>query len=176
MTTLTLPVGDRDHIEGRLSAPVVLVEYGDYQCPHCGHAFPIIKRLQTAMRDDLCFVFRNFPLTEVHPQAEEAAEAAEAAAAQGKFKEMHDIIFQNQERLTADDLVGYAETVGLDVQRFVDAMEDGTYYERVREDFMSGVRSGVNGTPTFFINGERYDGSWEFEPFLARLRAVTAAR
>jgi protein-disulfide isomerase len=174
--TLTLPVGDRDHIEGELTAPVVLVEYGDYECPHCGHAFPIIKRIQKAMGDDLCFVFRNFPLTEVHPHAQEAAEAVEAAAAQGRFKEMHDIVFDNQEALAADDLVAYAERVGLDMDRFVSEMETGAHYDRVREDFMSGVRSGVNGTPTFFVNGDRYEDSWEYGPFLANLQRVRDAR
>jgi len=172
MTTLQPPVSSRDHIEGEIGAPVTLVEYGDYQCPHCGHAFPIVKRIQEAMGNDLCFVFRNFPLSEVHPNAQAAAEAAEAAAAQGKFAEMHDIIFENQDRLDPNDLLGYAEHVGLDTKRFVSEMEAGDYAERVREDFMSGVRSGVNGTPTFFINGQRYDDSWDYGPLLAHLQRV----
>ena len=170
MTTLQPAVSARDHIEGDIAAPVTLVEYGDYECPHCGHAFPIIKRIQKALGNDLCFVFRNFPLSEVHPNATAAAEAAEAAAAQGKFVEMHDIIFENQDRLGPGDLLGYAQQCGLDTQRFVREMEAGDYTDRVREDFMSGVRSGVNGTPTFFVNGQRYDDSWDYGPLLAHLQ------
>jgi protein-disulfide isomerase len=172
MTSLTPPVSERDHIEGNPQAATTLVEYGDYECPHCGHAFPIIKRVQQAMGDDLRFVFRNFPLSQVHPFAESAAEAAEAAAAQGKFVQMHDLIFENQDRLEPNDLVAYARQAGLDITRFEQDMESGTYSERVREDFMSGVRSGVNGTPTFFINGNRYEDSWDFEPLLAALRSA----
>jgi protein-disulfide isomerase len=172
MTSLTPPVSERDHIEGNPKAATTLVEYGDYECPHCGHAFPIIKRVQQAMGDDLRFVFRNFPLSQVHPFAESAAEAAEAAAAQGKFVQMHDLIFENQDRLEPNDLVAYARQAGLDITRFEQDMESGAYSERVREDFMSGVRSGVNGTPTFFINGNRYEDSWDFEPLLAALRSA----
>jgi protein-disulfide isomerase len=124
------------------------------------------------MGDDLRFVFRNFPLSQVHPFAESAAEAAEAAAAQGKFVQMHDLIFENQDRLEPNDLVAYARQAGLDIARFEQDMESGAYSERVREDFMSGVRSGVNGTPTFFINGNRYEDSWDFEPLLAALRSA----
>ncbi|MGH2633804.1 MAG: DsbA family protein, partial [Tepidiformaceae bacterium] len=133
-------------------------------------AFPIVKRIQEAMGKNLCFVFRNFPLSQVHPHAEAAAEAVEAAAAQGKFAEMHDIIFENQDRLEPQDLLDYAQKVGLDTKRFVEEMESGTYEERVREDFMSGVRSGVNGTPTFFVNGQRYDDSWDYAPLLSHLQ------
>jgi protein-disulfide isomerase len=172
MTSLTPPVSERDHIEGNAQAATTLVEYGDYECPHCGRAFPIIKRVQQAMGDDLRFVFRNFPLSQVHPFAESAAEAAEAAAAQGKFVQMHDLIFENQDRLEPNDLVAYARQAGLDITRFEQDMESGAYSERVREDFMSGVRSGVNGTPTFFINGNRYEDSWDFEPLLAALRSA----
>jgi protein-disulfide isomerase len=172
MTSLTPPVSERDHIEGNAQAATTLVEYGDYECPHCGRAFPIIKRVQQAMGDDLRFVFRNFPLSQVHPFAESAAEAAEAAAAQGKFVQMHDLIFENQDRLEPNDLVAYARQAGLDIARFEQDMESGAYSERVREDFMSGVRSGVNGTPTFFINGNRYEDSWDFEPLLAALRSA----
>jgi len=170
MTMLQLAVSDSDHIEGNVDAPVTLVEYGDYECPHCGHAAPIVKRIQATMGLQLRFVFRNFPLTQVHPNADAAAQAAEAAAVQGKFVEMHDMLFANQDRLAPDDLLRYAEKVGLDIQRFVSAMEAGDYAGRVRDDFMSGVRSGVNGTPTFFVNGQRYDDSWEYAPLLANLQ------
>lgn len=170
MTSLELPVSDRDHFEGDPSAAVTVVEYGDYQCPPCGRAFPIVKRIQQEMGEKLRFVFRNFPLSQVHPDAESAAEAAEAAAAQGNFTQMHDLLFQNQDRLAAGDLIQYARQAGLDVARFEQDMKAGTYRERVREDLEGGIRSGVQGTPTFFVNGESYEGSWNFEPFLEALR------
>lgn len=161
MGRLTQPVGERDHAQGPADAPVTLVEYGDYECPHCGRAYPIVKDVQRRLGDRLRFVFRNFPLSSIHPHAEHAAESAEAAAPQGKFWEMHDYLFEHQQSLEDDDLMQYAEGVGLDTDRFVREMEAGAHQERVREDFSSGVRSGVNGTPTFFINGVRHDGSWD---------------
>ena len=160
--TLTMPVSaDRDHIQGPASAPVTLVEYGDYQCPFCGAAYPIIKDVQARMGDGLRFVFRNFPISTSHPNAELAAEAAEAAAVQGKFWEMHDLLYENQDRLGGDDLHAYAGRLGLDLETFDRELAGHAYAARVREDFMSGVRSGVNGTPTFYVNGSRYDGSTE---------------
>ena len=158
---LTIPVGERDHIQGPADAPVTLVEYGDYECPYCGRAYPIVKRVQHHMGDRLRFVFRNFPITTSHPHAVRAAEAAEAAAAQGKFWQMHDMLYEHQQTLEDADLRNFAEQLGLDVARFDRDMAEHRYEDRVREDFMSGVRSGVNGTPTFFINGVRYDGSWD---------------
>jgi len=171
---LLLPVGPRDHIQGPANAPVTLVEYGDFECPYCGAAHPIIKKTQEIMRDDLRFVFRHFPLTQVHPHAQAAAEAAEAAGSQGQFWEMHDLLYENQPRLDALHLVRYAEERGLDTVRFVRELKEGVYQGRVREDFMSGVRSGVNGTPAFFINGIRYDDSWELEPLVAALEEESA--
>jgi protein-disulfide isomerase len=169
--TLTMLVsGDRDHIQGPASAPVTLVEYGDYQCPFCGAAYPILKDVQARMGDGLRFVFRNFPISTSHPNAELAAEAAEAAAVQGKFWEMHDLLYENQDRLGSEDLHAYAERLGLDLEAFDRALADHAYAARVREDFMSGVHSGVNGTPTFYVNGSRYDGSYETESLLAALR------
>jgi protein-disulfide isomerase len=158
---LTPPVNAHDHAEGPENAPITLVEYGDYECPHCGRAYPIIKAVQKALGSQLRFVFRNFPLAEAHPHALHAAQAAEAAAVQGKFWEMHDTIFEHQHALEDRDLVRYAETLGLDAVRVARELEAGTYATRVRDDFRSGVRSGVNGTPTFFVNGQRYEGSWE---------------
>jgi protein-disulfide isomerase len=172
---LTLPVSqDRDHIQGPAEAPVTLVEYGDYECPYCGAAYPIVKEVQARLGDGLRFVFRNFPITTSHPHAEQAAEAAEAAASQGRFWEMHDLLYENQKRLRDADLHGYAETLGLDTERFDKELAEHVHAARVREDFMSGVRSGVNGTPTFFINGVRHDDSYDLETFLAALeRAAT---
>lgn len=169
---LVLPVGDRDHAQGPANAPVTLVEYGDYECPYCGQAYPIVKAVQKVLGPRLRFVFRNFPLSEAHPNASNAAEAAEAAGQQGKFWEMHDTLFEHQDALRPRDLVAYATRLGLDSERLARELESHTHATRVREDFMSGVRSGVNGTPTFFINGERHDGSWDQRHLLAAIEAV----
>jgi protein-disulfide isomerase len=158
-SSLTLPVAKRDHIQGPIDAPIKLVEYGDYECPYCGEAFPIIKAIQERLGDRLCFTFRNFPLVNSHPHAQHAAEAAEAAGAQGKFWEMHDILFENQEALDDENIAEYASTLGLDARRLIDEVVTGVHIARVREDFRSGARGGVNGTPTLFINGARYDGA-----------------
>jgi protein-disulfide isomerase len=165
---LTPPVSERDHSTGDPNAPVTLVEYGDYECPHCGPAYPIVKSIQHRLGRKLRFVFRNFPLAESHPHARHAAEAAEAAAVQGKFWQMHDALFENQDRLEDEDIVALAKRLKLDANAIDAALAEGTYTSRVREDFRSGVRSGVNGTPTFFINGERYDGSWADEDGFVR--------
>ncbi len=160
---LTPPVNAQDHVAGPDDAPVTLVEYGDFECPYCGMAHPIVKKVRRELGNQLRFVFRHFPLAEAHPHARIAAQAAEAAGAQGKFWEMHDTLFENQQALDVEDLVGYAKALGLDTTRFARDLEAGTYLKRVRDDFRSGVRSGVNGTPTFFVNGVRYDGSWANE-------------
>jgi protein-disulfide isomerase len=172
--TLTLPVGDRDHIQGASTAAVTLLEYGDYECPYCGAAYPIVKQVQEAMGDGLRFVFRNFPISTSHPHAELAAEAAEAAAAQDQFWPMHDLLYENQQRLEANDLLGYADSLGLDVERFERELEGHVHAPRVREDFMSGVRSGVNGTPSFYINGVRYEDSYDLDTLLGALQRATA--
>jgi len=169
---LVLPVGPRDHAKGPANAPVTLVEYGDYECPHCGRAHPIVRSIQHALGERLRFVFRNFPLTEAHPNAENAAEAAEAAGAQGKFWEMHDELFDHQDALEPPDLVTYAERLGLDADAVGAAVEHHNDAERVREDFMSGGRGGVNGTPTFFLNGKRYDGEWDRRHLLAAIEQI----
>jgi protein-disulfide isomerase len=168
---LTLPVReDRDHIQGPASAPVTLVEYGDYECPYCGKAYPIVKAVQEQLGEGLRFVFRNFPISTSHPHAEQAAEAAEAAAAQGSFWEMHDRLYENQKRLGPEDLHLYADVLGLSVDVFEKELAEQVHADRVHEDFMSGVRSGVNGTPTFFINGARHDDSYELETLLAAIQ------
>jgi protein-disulfide isomerase len=170
--SLTLPVGQRDHQQGPETAPVTLVEYGDYECPHCGEAYPIVKEIERRLGDRLHFVFRNFPLTQSHPHAEHAAEAAEAAAVQGKFWEMHDYLFEHQQALDDAHLVQYAVALNLDEETFKREMTEHVHTNRVREDFLSGVRSGVNGTPTFFINGVRHDGSYELETLFAAIEAT----
>ena len=169
---LTLPVDNsRDHIQGPPTAPVTLLEYGDYQCPYCGQAYPIIKQVQKHLGNKLRFVFRNFPITQIHPHAQHAAEAAESAAAQNKFWEMHDHLYEHQQALEDNHLEKYANKLGLDLAQFNHDMSSHAHAQRIREDFLSGVRSGVNGTPTFYINGTRYDGSWDLETLLKILRA-----
>ena len=168
-------VSERDHIQGPADAPVTLVEYGDFQCPYCGQAYPIVQEVQRRLGDRLRFVFRNFPLTQVHPRTEPAAEAAETAAAQGAFWAMHDTLFEHQRRLEDDRLARYAREVGLDVGRFKADMASHAHAERVREDFLSGVRSGVNGTPTFFINGVRHDASYDLHTLLDAIKRAEEA-
>jgi protein-disulfide isomerase len=170
--TLAMPVSEeRDHILGPRTAPVTLVEYGDYECPHCGQAHYVLQDLMAEMADQARLVFRNFPLTQIHPRAEQAAEAAEAAGAQGRFWEMHDTLFENQDALEEEDLLAYAQEIGLDLNRFQLELFQRVYAPRVREDFLSGVRSGVNGTPTFFINGRRHDGPWDLRSLAAAIIA-----
>ena len=159
---LTPPFSARDHVQGHADALVTLVEFGDYQCPYCGAAYPVVKRVQQALGRNLRFGFRNFPLTQAHPYALVAAEAAEAAALQGKFWEMHDFIYEHQEELEPDLLLVWAEEVGLDLEEFGAAIKQGGTTKRIKEDRTSGIRSGVNGTPCFFINGARYDGPADF--------------
>jgi protein-disulfide isomerase len=169
--TLTVPVNERDHVQGLPTAAVTLLEYGDFQCPYCGAAYAEVKEVQRALGDDLLFAFRHFPLAQIHQFALGAAEAAEAAGAQGKFWEMHDLLFENQRHLAPPDLLRYATTLGLDLDRFTADLEQGTHEPKIREDFMSGVRSGVNGTPTFFINGVRHNGGYDAASLLDGIRA-----
>jgi protein-disulfide isomerase len=174
MTILTIPVSSRDHIQGPATAPVTLLEYGDYECPYCGAAFPIVKQVQQRLGDQLRFVFRNFPLSTVHPHAQQAAEAAETAGTQGKFWEMHDTLFEHQRALDTPSLLQYAQSLGVNVEQFERDLLSQTVAERVREDFLSGIRSGVNGTPTFFINGRRHEGSYDRETLLAALEQAAS--
>jgi protein-disulfide isomerase len=152
---------------------MVLVEYGDYQCPYCGAAYPIVKQVQKELGRRLRFVFRNFPITTSHPQAEWAAETAEAAAIQGRFWEMHDFLYENQASLADHGFFStYAKKLNLDVKRLEDEVAQHVRAGRVREDFMSGVKSGVNGTPTFFIGGVRYDGYPGLGPLMTALETA----
>ena len=173
--SLTPSVSQRDHQQGPETAPVTLVEYGDYECPYCGQAYPIVKEIQRRLGDRLRFVFRNFPLTQSHPHAQHAAEAAEAAAAQERFWEMHDYLFEHQQALDDAHLVHYAVALHLEKERFEREMTEHVHANRVHEDFLSGVRSGVNGTPTFFINGVRHDASYALETLLAAIEAAMSS-
>jgi len=159
----------RDHVQGPVEAPMALVEYGDYECPYCGEAHPIVKAVQAQLGERLSFAFRNFPLANVHPHAEHAAEAAEAAGAQGQFWEMHDLLFENQDALDDESLEELASSLGLDSQRLVDEVLKRVYEGRLREDLVSGIKNGVNGTPTFFVNGVLYEGEPEVDSLVAAL-------
>ena len=173
MAKLHPEIHENDHQKGSETATVTLTEYGDYQCPYCGQAYQIVKKIQQQLGEKLLFVFRNFPLESLHPHAVLAAIAAEAAGKQGKFWQMHDIIYENQQTLEFDDLVMMAKAIGLDVAEFKKAIEsDQNLQEKVQQDFESGMRSGVNGTPSFFVNGFRYDGDWSEGPFLEYLESV----
>jgi protein-disulfide isomerase len=175
MANLKVPVSPQDHAQGPDSAPVTLVEYGDYQCPHCGRAYPIVKRIQKHFGDRLRFIFRNFPLNEMHPDAESAAETAEFAGANGKFWEMHDLIFENQPRLGSELYLELAGRLGLSVEALQSALESEQYQDRVANDFKGGVRSGVNGTPTFYINGHRHDAPFDYEDLAAAIETASSA-
>ncbi|AMJ55236.1 MULTISPECIES: DsbA family protein [Stenotrophomonas] len=154
MSTLRIPVNTRDHAQGPLDAPVILVEYGDYQCPYCGEAYEGIKELQAQFGASLCFVFRNFPLSDDHPQALPAAVFAEYAATHGKFWEAHDALYENQDRLGPAFYVELARELALDIEGLQEALEAGQLASRIQADLNGGLRSGVNGTPSFFINGQ----------------------
>ncbi len=165
---LAVPVSSRDHIRGPALTPVTLVEYGDFECPYTRRARPVVRRLRQDFGDQLRFVFRNFPLMRIHPHAQAAAEAAEAAAAQGRYWEMHDLLFDNQRHLEDEDLRRYASKLHLDMARFGRELAEHAHARRVREDFRGGLKSGVRGTPTFFVNGLRHDGRND----IAALRAA----
>jgi protein-disulfide isomerase len=167
---LTLPVDEsRDHILGQANAPVTLIEYGDYECPYCAQAYIIIKKVQERLGSKLRFVFRNFPVTKTRPHAYKAALAAEAAAAQGKFWEMYDYLFEHGEAVTDDSLRRSVAKLGLDLTRFDREFRDSVYSSHIDEDIQSADSSGVKSTPTFFINGDRYDGKWDQDSLLSAL-------
>ncbi|WP_109476298.1 DsbA family protein [Paraburkholderia sp. C35] len=173
MHLLSPPIETIDRIQGNPYAAVTLVEYGDFQCPYCGTMYGIIKEVQKALQADLRFAFRQFPLTNLHAHALHAAEFAEAADSAGKFWEAHDTLFENQTSLDGSALAKYASQLDIPLQR-VHAAFDGDYDERIKRDFSSGLESGVQGTPTLFINGQRYDGEHDTENLLAAL--LVAAR
>jgi protein-disulfide isomerase len=170
---LVVPVSERDHSQGPATAAVTLVQYGDYECPYTRQSTTIVRAIQQQLGDQLRFVFRNFPLTEIHPHALHAALAAETAAMQGMFWEMHDYIFHHQHTLQDSDLEQFAEAVGLDMQQYARALAEQRSLARIEEDVEGGERSGVQGTPTFFINGVLYRGSWEQDALLAALQAAS---
>lgn len=174
MANLKIPVGPADHALGDENAPVTLVEYGDYECPHCGRAHPIVQAVKKHFGKQLRFVYRHFPLTQVHPYAEPAAEAAEFAGVNGRFWEMHDAIFDNQDRLSVPLLTELAQEFGLSPEDLASAFQAHEFARQVKDQFMGGVRSGVNGTPTFFINGSRYEGMNEFDDFVEAIEAARA--
>jgi protein-disulfide isomerase len=171
--SLALPVqSGRDHIRGILSAPITLLEYGDFECPHCGAAWPVVEEVRRRMGEQLRFVYRHFPLVAIHPHAEHAAEAAEAAGTQGQFWPMHDLLFAHQDALADADLLAYAAELFLNTSRFARDLASSRYASRVQEDLVSGMRSGVQGTPTFFINGERHAGGYDLESLLGAVERV----
>ena len=162
---LTVPVNPADHYQGPLGAKLMLLEYGDYECPHCRLVYHNIKDLQEYLGDQMCYIYRHLPITAAHPHAQMAAEAAEAAAAQGKFWEMHDCLYDRPD-LDEAHLMSYAQEIGLDMDQFRSDLANHTFAADVQADFDSGIRSGANGTPTFFLNGERYDGAWDLESLM----------
>jgi protein-disulfide isomerase len=171
MSKLSPPVTAKDHTQGPITAPVTLVEYGDYQCPSCGDAFPIVERLQKHFGDKLRFVFRNFPL-EMHPYAEHAAETAEFAAAHDKFWEMHALLYKQQRNLSDSHLLKLATELKLSTDDLTKALEAGTYKARVQHDMESGEKSGVTGTPMFYINGQLYDEDYDYDTLTAAIESA----
>lgn len=175
MATLKVPVTDEDHIQGSVRAPIVLVEYSDYQCRYCAMVYPIVKAIQEHFGQRLCFVFRNFPLSEKHSYAEPAAETAEFAAKHNCFWEMHDLIYVSNQNLDISQLLECARKLNLPVDELKLAIENRTFESKIQSDFLGGVRSGVNGTPTFFINNQRYDGPIDLKGFIYGINFMTAS-
>ena len=172
MSELSIAVTKHDHVQGDLNAACGLVEYGDYECPSCGAAQGMIKELQAHFGDQMSFTFRNFPLREIHPWAEPAAEVAEFAASHGKFWEMHDLLFANQDALKESTFRDLLKSLGLSTVDFELARTSATANKRIAADFSGGIRSGVNGTPTFFLNGDRYDGPADYDSMVALIEQV----
>ncbi|MEO8025116.1 MAG: thioredoxin domain-containing protein [Bryobacteraceae bacterium] len=166
---MLLLLRDDDHVRGPEDAVHTLVEYGDYECPDCGTLYALLRDLQEEASRTLRLVFRHYPLSGIHKHAQQAAEAAEAAGAQGKFWEMHGLLFERQNALETKQLIEYAGELSLDVDRFRHELKDGRYSDRVREDFRAGVQNGVYGTPGLFLDGVRRDGKWDKESLAAEL-------
>lgn len=175
MAKLKTPLADQDHVQGNSKATHTLVEYGDYECPHCGAAHPLVKEIQKHFGKQLRFVFRNFPLTNIHPHAHAAAEVAEFAGSKGKFWEMHDLLFENQARLGEELFAQLASALHLDPAELQTALAEKTFAKRVDADFSGGVRSGVNGTPTFYIDGQRHNGPMDLGTMVAAIEAAPAS-
>jgi len=164
-----LTIVESDRLQGAIDAPVILIEYGDYQCPYCAEVHKMIKTIQQRLDRQLCFVFRHFPQRQLHFQAQRAAEAAEAAAAQGKFWQMHNLLFERQKCLSDGNLLEYANELGLDLHQFLHAIASHQYADRVAQDIYSGKLCGVIHTPTLFINGNRYNDAWEVERLMTAI-------
>ncbi|WP_263355142.1 DsbA family protein [Acidicapsa acidisoli] len=176
MAILKNPVGSQDHIQGNAKAPCTLVEYGDYECPNCGEAYPLVKQIQEHFGEQLRFVFRNFPMTNLHANAQAAAEVAEFAGTKGRFWEMHDLMLENQKRLGDDLYTELAKKLEIDPAALHESLEKKTFTKHVRDDFSGGMRSGVNGTPTFFINDRRHDGPKDFGHIVKAIDDAIAAK
>jgi len=174
---LTTPIKKNyDHIQGPINAPIRIVEYGDYECPYTGEAYPIVQEIRRRLGNSICFVFRNFPLNEIHPHAQHAAEAAEAAGAQDKFWQMYDYLFEHQNELDDRHLLVYGQRIGLDIERFKKEISEHIYEPIIMESLKNGIKSGVQGTPTFFLNGVRYEGSWDLETLLKTIESSIKKR
>ena len=172
---LTVPVTTSDHVAGSLDAPMMLLEYGDFECPHCGAAHIVVQEIQRRLGPELAFAFRNFPLAGAHPHSVRAAEAAEAAGGQERFWPMHDRLFEHQKMLDDHNILRHAVAAGVaDLDRFANDLAEHRYLPRVRADLASGARSGVNGTPTFFINGVRHEGGYDVASLMQGLSAARA--
>jgi protein-disulfide isomerase len=169
---LTPPLSAEDHVDGPDRAELELVMYGDFQCPYCTAAFPIVRRVRDQLGPRLLFAFRHFPLIEIHPDAERAAEASEAAAAQGAFWQMHDRMYESRGALSREDLIAYAGELGLDSDRVASELDSQAHQPRVQRDFDSGVASGVTGTPGFFVGGRLHHGSFDAASLIAALEAT----
>jgi protein-disulfide isomerase len=174
MPELRFPISEDDHIIGPADALVTLVEYGDYQCPHCQAAWPEVELVLSHFGDDLCYAYRHFPMSTVHPLAKPAAEAAEFAGGHGLFWEMHSAIYANAHQLSGPTLAALASQLGLDVAELQHALDEGTYLAKIESDFAGGIRSGVNGTPCFFVNGERHDGAYDAMTLAAAIEAAAS--
>ncbi|MBV8760063.1 MAG: thioredoxin domain-containing protein [Deltaproteobacteria bacterium] len=172
MSTLTPHVSSHDHAQGAPKAPITLVEFGDYECSYCARAYPIVKAVQEELGAELRFVFRNYPLTQLHPHALHAAEVAEAAGLHGKFWEMHDLLYQRSQALEDSELLDYAGELGLDPDAIAREAASDPVMTKLRADLESGEASAVEGTPTFYINGKRLEGSWDHASLLRALRAA----
>jgi protein-disulfide isomerase len=173
---LAAPVDSRDYARGPRNAPVTIVEYGDFECAYSGQSYYVLQRLSADLPEIFRLVYRHFPLTQIRPNALPAALAAEAAGEQGAFWEMHDLLFEHQDSLEPENLIVYAQVLGLDVERFIVDLTSDVSAANVREDFVSGLRSGVNGTPTFYINGERYDGPDDYDALKPEIEGAAKSR
>jgi len=176
MATLAIPLSVHDHVRGRVDAPLTLVQYGDFQCSHCARVYPMVLEIADDLGDSLAFALRHFPVPQIHPMAQRAAEAAEAAASQGRFWEMATELYENQEELDDDRLTRCARKADLDIKRFKKEMMSGIHASRVRADYLGGVRSAVKGTPTFFINGQIYEGPHQSAALVAELLKASRGR